>query len=72
MTATFFSGNLANYFFQRSRHVKSCVSSSKFDKLISMVGTQLSPNVYTLITYLTKKFKEQVRFLFMCDFNAGF
>jgi len=52
-------GNLANYYFVRTRFNKSCVATSKMDKLVKMVGQQLSPNVYSLITYVHKKLQEQ-------------
>jgi len=52
-------GNLANYFITRSKYNKSCVTTSKMDRLVKIVGTQLTNNVYSLIFYLRKKYKDQ-------------
>jgi len=52
-------GNLANYFFLRTRFTKGSVRASKFDKLVGIVGSQLSPNIYALITFIHTKYKEQ-------------
>jgi Fanconi anemia group I protein len=53
-------GNLAKYFFLRSRqstHV-TAAQAARFDRLVAKVSEQLSPYVYGLINYIESRHKE--------------
>ncbi len=52
-------GNLAKYFFLRSRGIdKTAAQAARFDRLVTRVSDHLSPFVYGLISYIEGKHKE--------------
>jgi hypothetical protein len=52
-------GNLARYFFLRSRGIdKTAAQAARFDRLVTRVSDHLSPFVYGLISYIEGKHKE--------------
>jgi len=51
--------NLTKYWFLRLRQSKHSVTVAKFDKLVKVVNSNLTKKVYSLITYMEAKQREQ-------------